>query len=341
MSRPVRIHIPGALYLIQIRARPEVQLFSSEDDRELFLQSMGDTAVPAGVKVYAFALLEQSALLFVRAGTIPLSKFVHRMQAGYFNRIRAIKNHSQPVLRDRHREILVEEDPFFLPVLQRVHLAPIIGEHWSNESEARKWGEIATTRWTSLPVINETIESPPGFDRDEIIKRFSSFDSEKPIEVFYRYLIKGTRGTEVDILDHVVAMSLLGRQEFVEKYFETAKGRRKLKIPEPDLLDTPGFGVIGINRFDLIVKTVAKEYKIKPHELKKARSRHPGRKFVVELAMRYALDEGGVKGIGEKLGVTGSALAHMRKSLQQRISFDPALEELFQRIEKNVLDIIS
>ncbi|MFH0881406.1 MAG: hypothetical protein V2A56_00310 [bacterium] len=335
MSRPVRIHIPQATYLVQIRAREEVSLFHGDEDRELFFQSLGDAALPAGVTVYAFALLEKSALLFLRAGRLPLSRFVHRTQAGFFNRLRAAKGQSESLIRDRHRAILVEEGDLFLPVVRRVHISPIIGEHWSNESEARKWGEVSSNRWTSFPIYTGTAPVPEWFAQDEVLEKCKRLMPDHPTDGFYRYIIEGVKQDGGgDLLDRVVAMSLLGSEGFVDRYYERAKGRRRsLETPrDENVVDS------SMLHFLRILTVAAEYFGTSTQELRKARSRHPGRKFVVELALRHAVDEGGVKKLGERLGVSGSALAHLRRAFRVDLKNDPDVKALLATLEKKVFE---
>ncbi len=335
MSRPVRIHIPQATYLVQIRAREKVSLFHGEKDRDLFLSSLGDAAISAGVTVYAFALLEKSALLFLRSGRLPLSRFVHRTQAGFFNRLRAAAGQSEPLIRDRHRAILVEEGDLFLPVVRRVHISPIIGEHWSNESEARKWGEVSNNHWTSFPIYTGGLPSPEWFAQDEVLERCKPLMPDRPVDGFYRYIVEGVKqDDEDDLLDNVVAMSLLGSPEFVDRYYERAKGRRR--AADAEVVEDAGTGPM--QNFLRILTVVAEYFGTSTQELRKARSRHPGRKYVVELALRHAMDEGGVKKLGERLGVTGSALAHLRRAFRSNLKSDPDVGALLTTLEKRVFE---
>lgn len=333
MSRPVRIHIPRATYLIQMRAREGVAFFTGEEDRRIFLQSLEDSAGPAGVTVYAYALLERNALLFVRAGQVPLSRFVHRTQAGFFNRLRAQNGSSHPRIRDRHRAILVEEGELFLPVIRRVHLAPIKGSHWSNESEARRWGEVSSNRWTSFPMFTSGESAPNWFGGEEVLERFG--EQERPEDGFYRYIIDGVKNESTeDLLDDVVAMSLLGSIEFVERYYELAKGRRRHLSSGPQE-ETPRD--VARRSFQRILTVVGDAFSVSPSELQRPRSRHPGRKYVVELALRHALDEGGVKALGERLGVSGSALAHLRRAFRDELSSNTEARSRFDSLEGKLL----
>lgn len=336
MSRPVRIHVPKATYLIQMRAREGVAFFTGEEDRRIFLQSLEDSAGPAGVTVYAYALLERNALLFVRAGQVPLSQFVHRTQAGFFNRLRAQNGASHPRIRDRHRAILVEEGDLFLPMIRRIHLAPIKGAHWSNESEARRWGEVSSNRWTSFPLYTGGKGKPEWFGGGEVLERFAGQVPGKPEDGFYRYIIDGVKNESAeDILDDVVAMSLLGSSEFVERYYETAKGRRRQLAREGDGGETSRSEAR--QSFQKILTVVGESFGVSPGELQRARSRHPGRKYVVELALRHAMDDGGVKALGERLGVSGSALAHLRRSFRNALSQDNDTRETFLTLERKLL----
>jgi hypothetical protein len=242
-------------------------------------------------------------------------------------------NHSMPMIHDRHREILVEDGPLFLRVMQRVHMAPVIGIRWSEESEARKWGEVSTNRWTSFPIITGSIEAPDGFDKNGTLEKFAEIDPRRPLEMFYRYVIEGVKDPGEDILDQVVAMSLLGSEEFIEKYFEGAKGRRKIRQKDSTVTKTE-LNKQHETRLNLLARTIANEFNCAPHELMKARTRHIGRKFLVELALRHVLDQRGVKYLGNRLGVSGSALAHLRRAFLKKLDTDTILAEKFIKVEQ-------
>ncbi|MBZ0265098.1 hypothetical protein K8I28_10550 [bacterium] len=328
MARPVRIHIPHSTYLIQVRAKDGESLFTSEIDREVFLYSMGESALAAGVEVYAYALMPASVLLYVRNSDIPLSKFVHRSLSGYFNRIRRVTGKSKAVLRDRHREILVEEETCFFDVLQRVHLAPIIGDKWSGVSEGRKWGEVSRNRWTSFSVYTGQLEPPPGFALEEILARFGE---KSPNEKFYTFIMDGVKQFESDIFDRIVSMSLLGSEEFVAHYRPNAKGRWKVQ-PHRAVAESNMPNPAKI--FTTILDVTSNHYECEPHSLLMARKRHPGRKIVVELALRHALDASGIKGLADKLNVSGSALAHMRNSFYEDLERSPELQQTLDTLEQ-------
>lgn len=328
MARPVRIHIPHATYLVQLRAKPGEVLFADESERSLFLDSLGEAVTAGQVQVYAYSLLDTSALIFLRAGVLPLSGIIHRAQAGYFNRLRTAVERTRPLLQDRHRAILVEEGDLFLDVVRRVHLAPVIGGHWSNESEGRKWGEVSTNRWTSFPIYTGKQECPGWFNRPAVLARFSEFHPKKPEEGFYLYIIDGVKRSGEDVLDEVVAMSLLGSKEFVAQYYEGAKGRRRMHQPAIAQQSTVSF--------ETVCKVVAEAFELEPDDLLKPRTRHPARKYLVELALRYAIDGDGVKGLGEKLNVSGSALAHLRRTFRKQCADDPEASRLLQTLDDRI-----
>ncbi len=337
MARPVRIHVPGGTYLIQVQAKAGEVLFANEEERALFLLSLGESAFSADVRIYAFALMQTSALLFVRGGPDPLSGFVHRTLAGFFNRLRARSERARPLIHDRHREILIEEGAPFFPILQRVHLAPIIGHHWSNQSEGRKWGEISTNRWTSYPIFIGSIAPPPGFDRETVLQRFTLPDKD-PVNLFADYIIEGMKKRNGDVLDHVHGMALFGSADFVTHYMSIVKGRRAVKLrPQEAELSKLTTDLSGDERFGLILKQVANFFDTTQISLTKARSRHPGRKFLVELASRYALDESGIAGLGDRLNSTGSAIAHLRRAFRTELRSSAEMRDQFDRLEILVL----
>ncbi|HEX04926.1 MAG TPA: hypothetical protein ENH10_07215 [Bacteroidetes bacterium] len=323
MARPVRIHIPNALYLLQIRVRPDSELFTCEEERGLFLASMSDAAEAYGVTTFAFALLPQSILLFVRAGQLPLSQYIHRCQAGYLNRLKALSFRELPKIRDRHRAILVQDGPLFEEVMQRVHLAPVIGGHWSNQSEARRLGEILKTRWTSLPIYSGQDSPPAWFDRSETISRLAHLQPERPDEAPFWCIMQGAKqvGRTPDVLDQVKAMSLLGSDEFIAQHYDRARGRTGSSSSILNRGNGTSPNEIRV-RFNRLNRLVARHYGTAPSERLKARARHPGRKLLIELSMRHLIGKGGIRELGERLNISGSAIAHMRRQVRHTLRDD-------------------
>ncbi len=338
MARPVRIHIPGALYLLHIRVRPDMELFQSEEERELFLASVGDASEAYGVSVFAFALMPHSALVFVRAGKLPLSDFIHRTQSGYFNRLKALNFRDLPHIRDRHRSILVQDGPLFEEVLQRVHLAPVIGGHWSNESEARRIGEILKTRWTSLSIYSGQTETPGWFNRRDAVRRLGHMQPGRPDEAPFWHSMQGAKriGKDPDVLDRIKAMSLLGSDEFIEQHYERARGRKGQSSSTSSRKN--GISPYELRlRFNRLKRIVAAEYHIKTGELVRPRTRHEGRKILVELSMRHLIGNGGIRELGERLSISGSAVAHMRRQIRYKIRDDADFAHKINIIEKEFL----
>jgi hypothetical protein len=338
MARPVRIHIPDALYLLQIRVRPDTELFHSEEERGLFLASIGDASEAYGVTTFAYALLPHSALLFVRAGKLPLSHFVHRTQAGYFNRLKALNFRELPHIRDRHRSILVQDGPIFQDVLQRIHLAPVIGGHWSNESESRKIGEILKTRWTSLPIYSGQDAAPEWFERQEAVRRLAHLQPGRPDEAPFWYTMQGAKrvGKDPDVLDRVKAMSLLGSDEFIKQHYDRARGRTGQSSTQPERRNGVSPYEMRV-RFNRLKRIVARDYKIPADELLRARARHDGRKVLIELSMRHLIGNGGIRELGERLHISGSAVAHMRRQIRYRLLDDAAFLARMESLEREFL----
>lgn len=297
MARPVRIHIPDSTYLVQLIARKGTVFFSSDDERLLFLDCLSEAAVRYRVRVYAFALMDRSILIFLRNSDVRLAKFVHSLIVGYINRLKPIRP-VEKLIQDRHREILVEEETLFLHVLRRVHLAPVIGHHWSNASEGRKWGEISMNPWTSFPIYIGEMERFPGFDREYVFRMFRGSGNLDPAEAFHSFIMQAVKGVRGDILDYVVHMSLLGSPDFIEKYRNIVKGK----------WSAPGRSPLSNQQelLERLISLVLEEFGGERAELLKARSRHPGRKYLVELAIRYAMTGGGMKSLAGFFHVSGA-----------------------------------
>ncbi len=84
-------------------------------------------------------------------------------------------------------------------------------------------------------------------------------------------------------------------------------------------------------------RLVGAHYKTQTTELVRPRNRHEGRKVLVELSMRHLIGNGGIRELGERLNISGSAVAHMRRQIRYKIRDDADFHSRINTIEKEFL----
>ena len=128
MPRQARIDAPGALHHIIIRGIERRKIFQDDNDRENFLQRLGENITESSTACYGWALMPNHAHLLLRTGVVPIATVMRRLLTGYavsYNRRH--RRHGQ-LFQNRYKSILCQEDPYLLELVRYVHLNPLRGQ---------------------------------------------------------------------------------------------------------------------------------------------------------------------------------------------------------------------
>ena len=79
MARGVRIEYPGAFYHVMARGNRRENIFRSDEDRRLFLNTLGAACAMTGWRLHAWVLMSNHYNLFVET---PEANLVAGMQKG-------------------------------------------------------------------------------------------------------------------------------------------------------------------------------------------------------------------------------------------------------------------
>lgn len=125
MPRQSRIDTPGALHHVIIRGIERRVIFRNNDDREAFLDRLGELLLGSSTPCYAWSLLSNHAHLLLRTGKIPIAAVMRRFLTGYavtFNR--RYRRHGH-LFQNRYKSILCEEDIYLQELVRYIHLNPL------------------------------------------------------------------------------------------------------------------------------------------------------------------------------------------------------------------------
>lgn len=125
MARQGRIHAPGAVQHVTIRAITRDAIFYDDVDREAFLNRAAAVFTEARASCYAFALVAGHVHLLLRAGTTGVSDIMRRLLTGYSVSFNKRHKRSGHLFQNRYKSILCEEEPYLLPLVRRIHLNPL------------------------------------------------------------------------------------------------------------------------------------------------------------------------------------------------------------------------
>jgi len=125
MPRQARLDIPGALHHIMVRGINKSTIFEDDEDREQFLNRLGENVTDARATVYAFALMTNHAHVLSKSGKAGISAVMRKQltwYAQYYNRRHLRSGH---LFENRYKSILCDEDNYLLPLIRYIHLNPV------------------------------------------------------------------------------------------------------------------------------------------------------------------------------------------------------------------------
>ena len=125
MPRRSRIDGPGALHHIMVRGIEKRDIFGSDNDRDHFVERLGEVLQKTKTLCYAWALIPNHFHLLLRTGPVPISTAMRRLLTGYalwYNRTHRRHGH---LFQNRFKSILCQEDVYLLELVRYIHLNPI------------------------------------------------------------------------------------------------------------------------------------------------------------------------------------------------------------------------
>ncbi len=125
MPRQSRIDAPGALHHVMIRGIERTAIFRTDEDRDSFLDRLGEILIGSSTPCYAWSLLGNHAHFLLRTGRIPIARVMRKLLTGYavtFNRRYSRHGH---LFQNRYKSILCEEDAYLQQLVRYIHLNPL------------------------------------------------------------------------------------------------------------------------------------------------------------------------------------------------------------------------
>ena len=146
MARKLRVQYPGAIYHVMNRGDRREPIFKDDADRELFLQTLGETCGKTNWQVHAFCLMPNHFHLVVetpRANLVAGMKWFLGTYTSRFNRRHQLFGH---LFSGRYKSLVVDGsgNGYLRTVCDYVHLNPVRAKLLGVEEPLRSY------RWSSL-----------------------------------------------------------------------------------------------------------------------------------------------------------------------------------------------
>jgi putative transposase len=218
MSRPLRIEFPGAVYHITSRGNERKAVFRDDQDRKIFLDTLGDVTHRYNWFCHAYCLMDNHYHLLVETPDGNLSKGMRRLNGIYTQRFNKRHGRVGHLFQGRFKAVLVQKDSHLLEACRYVVLNPV---------RVRRVQRPEEWLWSSYGATTGRTKPHPCLVTDWVLSQFGSQGGAA--EAGYRRFVRDGIGAG-SIWKSLRAQSVLGESDFIERLSDYVKGEKR--IPE-------------------------------------------------------------------------------------------------------------
>jgi REP element-mobilizing transposase RayT len=241
MSRPLRIEFAGAFYHVTSRGNRRKSIFQDDQDRSTLLDILHKVSQRHHWLCHAYCLMDNHYHIVIETLEGNLSQGMRQLNGIYtmsFNRRHRTVGH---VFQGRYKAILVEKESYLWEVCRYVVLNPVRA---SLVKKPEDW------RWSSYRGTAGENKPHPSLIIDGILGQMGQRGREAQRN-YRRFVREGMK--KRTIWGEVKGQSILGEDEFVERFLDHVKGYEEIReIPRgqrflgrPKLEKLWGGGVAG------------------------------------------------------------------------------------------------
>ena len=162
MARPWRIQYEGAFYHVFSRGNNQQNIFVTDDDRHLFLDTIGQMTVRFDCEIFAYVLMDNHYHLLLRTLKANLSRSMQWLGTTYTRRFNLEHLQSGHLFQGRYKSILVENDVYLMQLSFYIHNNPL---------RAGIVRRLIDHRWSSYPAYAYNRRHPDWLDKDLILSQ--------------------------------------------------------------------------------------------------------------------------------------------------------------------------
>ena len=220
MARPLRLEFAGAVYHLTSRGNARQKVFFSDEDRQLFLDTLAQVVSRYGWICHGYCLMANHYHLLVETPKANLSIGMRQLNGIYtqsFNRRHRRVGH---LFQGRFKAILVEKESYLLELSRYIVLNPV---RVKGEAEMGAW------KWSSYRATAGLASVPEFLSIDWLLEQFgrNRLSAQKRYRAFVR------EGLENRPWEELKGQIYLGSEEFIEQH--SAEDKEVREIPRMQL----------------------------------------------------------------------------------------------------------
>lgn len=125
MSRPLRLELAGGLYHVTSRGDRREDIYTKDNDRQLWLQIFADTCERFNWVCHAWCLMENHYHIVVETVEANLARGMRHLNGVYTQATNRLHQRTGHLFQGRYKAILIEKDSHLLELTRYVVLNPV------------------------------------------------------------------------------------------------------------------------------------------------------------------------------------------------------------------------
>lgn len=317
MTRAWRIEYEGALYHVLSRGNERGPIVFDDRDRKMFIDTIGQMSERFEIDVFAYVLMDNHYHLLFRTHRANLSKSMQWFGVTYTNRFNIRHARSGHLFQGRFKNIVVENDAYLLQLSYYIHRNPL---------RAGRVNRLAFYKWSSYRAYAYGQAVPQWLNTDIILSQFSNAQDKHGA---YRQKVQIYSNEEKRLWEDLRHGMLLGTKSFSEKI-------KRRYLPDPPHAEIPAQKHLKKNiDADAVIVEAAKILNCDPQRYRKAVRIASTDKLNRDILifLLWHMGELTNQQIGEKFGLTYSAVSRRVGILKDLLKDDQALQEKINKIK--------
>ena len=315
MGRAWRIEYEGALYHILSRGNEQKDIFYDDQDRLLFLATIGEMSERFEIDVFAYVLMGNHYHILLKTNRANLSKSMQWLGVTYTRRFNLRHFRSGHLFQGRFKSIIVQNDAYLMRLSCYIHRNPL---------RAGIVERLADYRWSSYKAYAYGDKAPEWLITKQIFSQFKGMDKNKA----YREKVQRYAKEEKKLLEDLRYGMIIGSKKFVDKIRSTYLPEKPHKeIPQQRDLAKGIDPVVRLKEAAKILDCDLDHFRRVSRITKSERDDRNLLVFSVWKTGRLTNDE-----IGNLFGMTYSSVSHIVKTVRVKIEEDRDLKEKYGKI---------
>ena len=317
MARTWRIEYEGAFYHVLSRGNEKQDVFITDGDRNLFLATVAEMGERFEIDVFAYVLMDNHYHLLFRTNRANLCRSMQWFGATYTKRFNLRHNRSGHLFHGRFKNMLVQNDAYLLQLSYYIHRNPL---------RAGIVKRLADYKWSSYRAYAYGTSHQKWLDTNVILTQLMNVKDQHHA---YRENMQRYSKEEQRVWEDLRHGVFVGTEKFVKKI----KKRYLPDIPHAEL-PSQKQAVRDVNIETVILKAAGFlkcDMNLFRQSSRISKSVKVDRDLLIYISWQLGVTTNAE--IGEKFGLSYSAVSQRVKIIKEMLNKDKELEGKYRQIK--------